>query len=448
MTNFMKKLIAILLLSISAFGTTITGVKDVKYTNGNSFTGKIILGLNVAGAQDSCTGTALVQGTITINVMNGSVVGSPTVPDNVNCVLPNGTVYLASWRDSYNIEKMSNAYSITGTTWDIGAAVPLPITTSNVAAQDLLGIRSLTVTGTSTLANVTVGSANTLSVNNIKQQAGTGFNIFDPSGGDHFFISSSPPYTNTFLGGNGAGTVFLGSAAKASVADTTGTITTAGGFLLQTTSQTLPNTFANDASGGFLFTTNGGKLIQFTNGGVLNINNAATGTSASLTAGGTAAGTGGISIFNGAPGAANEMLEINPADGSTAATRMFALSIRGLSAGFLTGAQTFGITNAGLITGASFGLGIAQGGGFKHQRFGATNATAASAGATSLTTYTWTSPFADPSYTVVCTGTTQTNTAAGPSVESITASNFAVRVTAITAAAASFGGVDCIAAHD
>lgn len=86
--------------------------------------------------------------------------------------------------------------------------------------------------------------------------------------------------------------------------------------------------------------------------------------------------------------------------------------------------------------------------GCKAQRFGATTPTAASAGATSLTAYTWTSAFADANYTVTCTGITQANTPTGPSLESITASGFSARVSTILAAASSYAGLDCIAIHD
>lgn len=87
---------------------------------------------------------------------------------------------------------------------------------------------TLNATGTSTLASVTLGAANTLSVNNIKQQAGTSFTLFDPLGVSHFFISSSSPYTNTFISGNGSGSVILGSGGKTAVDDATGNITFSG----------------------------------------------------------------------------------------------------------------------------------------------------------------------------------------------------------------------------
>lgn len=125
---------------------------------------------------------------------------------------------------------------------------------------------TLSVAGTSTLGNVNLGAANTLGVGNIKQvSATTAFTISDNLGISHFFISSSSPYTNTFVQGNGSGSVFLGSGVKANVADTTGMITTAGGITFQTTAQSLSGTLTNDTAGGLLFTSNAGKSIQFNN---------------------------------------------------------------------------------------------------------------------------------------------------------------------------------------
>jgi hypothetical protein len=132
---------------------------------------------------------------------------------------------------------------------------------------------TLSVTGTSTLANVNLSAANTLGVATIKQVSPTtAFSITDNLGVSHFFISSSSPYTNTFVQGNGSGVIFLGSGVKTNVADTTGTITTAGGVVLQTTSQTLPASITNDTAGGILFTNNAGSSMQLGNGGTLFLN--------------------------------------------------------------------------------------------------------------------------------------------------------------------------------
>ena len=132
---------------------------------------------------------------------------------------------------------------------------------------------TLSVAGTSTLANVNLGAGNTLGVSSIRQVSPTtALSISDNLGISHFFISSSSPYTNTFVQGNGTGAIFLGSAVKANVADTTGTMTTAGGIALQTTSQTLPASITNDAAGGILFTNNSGSSMQLGNGGTLFLN--------------------------------------------------------------------------------------------------------------------------------------------------------------------------------
>jgi hypothetical protein len=132
---------------------------------------------------------------------------------------------------------------------------------------------TLSVAGTSTLANVNLGAGNLLGVSSIRQVSPTtAFNISDNLGISHFFISNSSPYINTFVQGNGSGSVFLGTANKALVADTTGTITTAGGIILQTTSQTLPASITNDTAGGMLFTNNAGSSMQLGNGGTLFLN--------------------------------------------------------------------------------------------------------------------------------------------------------------------------------
>lgn len=87
------------------------------------------------------------------------------------------------------------------------------------------------------------------------------------------------------------------------------------------------------------------------------LNGASTGAGAALTVGGTSSTTGGISVFVGAAGSQNERLSVVPADGSGAAVRVGALSVRPLSAGFLTGTEAAGISTTGAITGLSLALG-------------------------------------------------------------------------------------------
>jgi hypothetical protein len=110
-----------------------------------------------------------------------------------------------------------------------------------------------------------------------------------------------------------------------------------------------------------------------------------------------------------------------------------------------------GNTNNGSVTVAqkvTVNGGVLQGAGFKHQRFGATTATAATAGSSTTNTFSWTSAFADANYTVTCSGVNPTGTP-DLSINAVQiAASVTVKTTAITAVASSFSAVDCIAIHD
>lgn len=98
----------------------------------------------------------------------------------------------------------------------------------------------------------------------------------------------------------------------------------------------------------------------------------------------------------------------------------------------------------GMIVDASVG----QSSGLKHQRFGATTPTAASAGAVATTTYSWTAAFADANYTPVCWGVGPTGSPILSLSSVQVAGSITVQVQAATGAASSFSGVYCEAMHD
>jgi hypothetical protein len=292
---------------------------------------------------------------------------------------------------------------------------------------------TLSVAGPSTMGNITMGAANTLTTGNIKAIPLTFFNILDANGLSHFGISNSAPYVNTFVQGNGSGNVFLGTAGKLFVADTTGNMTTAGGITLQTSAQTLPGTLANDTAGGLLFTSNAGKSIQFNNSnGHLFLN----GPGAVV---GFAGATSGQTFLQGpAVGIGNTLGLPNVNDTLVARTSTDTLTNKTLTSPT--------ITNPIINNGVSSGTGV------KHQRFGASCTTGAAIGAACNSTYTWTSAFADANYSVVCTGDGRAGGALGIPVvintNSIGPSTFLVSIAAFSAAAAQFPAVDCIAFHD
>lgn len=106
-----------------------------------------------------------------------------------------------------------------------------------------------------------------------------------------------------------------------------------------------------------------------------------------------------------------------------------------------------GTLSSAILSNPTITGGLTPNSGFKHQRFGATCSTSATAGTTCTTTYSWTAAFADANYTVVCIGDTITNL---PMLEGVTHTASGVTVTIInfSNAAASFAAVDCVAVHD
>lgn len=101
-------------------------------------------------------------------------------------------------------------------------------------------------------------------------------------------------------------------------------------------------------------------------------------------------------------------------------------------------------------TGLFVNVGVApDGSGLKHVRTGTTCATAASVGATCDTTVTWTTAFANTSYDVSCQGNGITSgVPVDGGVPTQLAGSVTFRTVAVTAAAAQYGFIECIAVHD
>lgn len=211
-------------------------------------TGGVSSTTKVMGVFPGATITVFNSGTVVPASIFGDNLGSPTPKSNPFTSDSNtglGFFYAANGR--YDVQISGVGFS-TFTLGDIELTDPADPTTvgsltvtGNTSVGGTLGVTGSTtlsgnatvggtlgVTGTTTLANTNIGTASTLGVNNIKQQAGASFALEDPLGVSHFFISSSAPYTNTFVNGNGAGVIFLGAAAKTSVDDVTGNITMSG----------------------------------------------------------------------------------------------------------------------------------------------------------------------------------------------------------------------------
>lgn len=259
----------------------------------------------VTGTIKDLTGTAVTSGQVTFSLKPGldtTISGAARfIPSTVTCSLtgaglvkaldgvsactlvnntaltPAGTSYQACIQAAFIAPgSCFNMYALGGTL-DITTVVPTRTTSPAFTYVDLFSAQTVsgdkTFTGSTTFTgNLTFGSltATTIKADTVQQKSsGTAFVINDAQGISHFFLAAANPAVNTFVQGNGAGVVFLGSAAKMSVADTTGNITADGSLSLFTISHTLGNSLANDTAGGFSITSNAGHVLQWSNNGTL-----------------------------------------------------------------------------------------------------------------------------------------------------------------------------------
>lgn len=79
------------------------------------------------------------------------------IPGN-DTLLPRGTYYQVTYYDAYATPLARSNYVITGATYDIGTAIPTPVTTSNINFLDLLGLRNVSIQNLTLTNSLTIGS--------------------------------------------------------------------------------------------------------------------------------------------------------------------------------------------------------------------------------------------------------------------------------------------------
>jgi hypothetical protein len=118
-----------LLVALPLHATNLTGT--IKLANGSNLTGKLRLTLSQP-AHSVAAGAVVVPGPVNITVTNGALTGSPTVYGNDD-LEPSHTYYWAEYFNTAGTRLMEQAFYISGASFDIGAARPTTITTSNIS---------------------------------------------------------------------------------------------------------------------------------------------------------------------------------------------------------------------------------------------------------------------------------------------------------------------------
>ncbi len=123
---------AVLLLCASfahASNSTLTGT--ITDAQGNPLNGTLTMRLPVP-AQDTTLLTAVSASPVTFNLVNGMIVGGAPLKD-VATLQPLGLYYIARAYDYTGALQFYGNYAVTGATFNLGAATPTSVTTSNVS---------------------------------------------------------------------------------------------------------------------------------------------------------------------------------------------------------------------------------------------------------------------------------------------------------------------------
>lgn len=127
----MKHLFVLLLLVglAQASKTTLTG--SITDAQGSGINGTLVMTLPVP-AQDTSTLTAVAPGPVLFRLVNGSITGGAQLYDVAN-LQPAGLYYQARGYDTSGNLQFYGNYIVTGGTFNLGAATPTVVTTSNIS---------------------------------------------------------------------------------------------------------------------------------------------------------------------------------------------------------------------------------------------------------------------------------------------------------------------------
>lgn len=134
----------ILLLTITAIGhaATIPISGTIVLANGNRMNGKVRMTLSHPG-RDSTDSTIVVPSAVEWNVANGSLPSSARIVPN-DQIQPANTYYLTEYFSAAGQKVMQNAFYVAGSSFNIGQAIPTPVTTSNLSFGSFTGLDQVT----------------------------------------------------------------------------------------------------------------------------------------------------------------------------------------------------------------------------------------------------------------------------------------------------------------
>lgn len=132
----LRVMLLLLLLTIPCLGTSVTGKATSPTQPGRSFNGYITWQLSTF-ATDTVNNVAVIPQVVKSSVVNGSVQNYPfggALALKGNDILsPQNTYYMSKWYDPSGNLLVTIPYYVSGTSFDIGTAIPTTITVNNIS---------------------------------------------------------------------------------------------------------------------------------------------------------------------------------------------------------------------------------------------------------------------------------------------------------------------------
>jgi hypothetical protein len=132
MKNAALRILLAIFVCANCYATTITGT--IRRADGSRLNGRIRFTLSHP-ARNSSSGEIIVPQTVEYRVSNGQLPSTAAVYGN-DILEPQYTYYWTEYFDAYGYKVMENPFYITGASFDLGAAKPTTITTSNISFAD------------------------------------------------------------------------------------------------------------------------------------------------------------------------------------------------------------------------------------------------------------------------------------------------------------------------
>jgi len=147
------RLLVTLALMFAVYGHATTVSGTFKY-NGSPFNGSVVVTLIYPGTTGTYLNMPVPSGPVPI--VNGAL--SSFDVDGNDIMLPRKTYYKFEFYDTYGNLATRLNYYVSGSTFDVGTAVPTPVLTNNINFLDLLGLRSLSVQNLILYNSLTLGN--------------------------------------------------------------------------------------------------------------------------------------------------------------------------------------------------------------------------------------------------------------------------------------------------